>query len=301
MAAIGQKGPSTLKNATQLNKIITIRMVSVDLENITKLFQTQVIDRAPSFFGALIVFLVGWIAINIIVNGVKNSLVKKGADATLVPFLGSMTNSLLKVALIITLLGMVGVKTTSFVAILGTVGLAVGFALRDSLSNFAGGVLVLIFRPVKVGDFVELGTVSGTVKEIQIFSTILTTTDNKTIIVPNGVIANGTVINYSTQKTRRVEWIFSIDYGDDFEKAKALVQDFLSKDSRVLKDPAPFVRVGALGASSVDITVRVWANKDDYWPLFHDTLEGIKIIFDKEGLRFPFPQREISYKNAPIN
>lgn len=272
----------------------------MDPQSLQQLFQTKVLDLAPHYVGAVVVFIIGWIAINIIVGVIKNSLVKKGADATLIPFLGSLSNSLLKVALVISLLGMIGVKTTSFVAILGTVGLAVGFALRDSLSNFAGGVLVLIFRPVRVGDFIEAAGVSGTVKEIQIFSSILTTTDNKTIIIPNGVIANGTVTNYSTQTTRRVDWVFGIDYGDDFEKAKTLINEFLAKDERIHKDPAPFVRVGALGVSSVDITVRVWVNKADYWPVFHDTLEGIKVLFDREGLSFPFPQRELSYKNAPV-
>lgn len=272
----------------------------MNLQNIKDIFQSQVVDQLPHYAGALLVFLVGWVVINIIVNVVKSSLVKKGADATLIPFLGSITNSLLKVALVITLLGMVGIKTTSFVAILGTVGLAVGFALRDSLSNFAGGVLVLIFRPVRVGDFVEAGSVSGTVKEIQIFSTILTTTDNKTIILPNGVIANGTVTNYSTQSTRRIEWIIGIDYSDDFEKAKSLIKNMLEKDERVLSDPAPFVRVGALGASSVDITTRAWVKKEDYWPVYHDILEEIKKLFDNEGLSFPFPQRELTYKNAPV-
>ena len=272
----------------------------MDLNNLKNLFQTHILDQAPNYAGAVLVLILGWVAINVIVNIVKGSLVKKGADATLIPFLGSLTNSLLKVALIISLLGMVGVKTTSFVAILGTIGLAVGFALRDSLSNFAGGVLVLIFRPVRVGDFVEAGGVSGTVKEIQIFSTILTTTDNKTIILPNGIIANGTVTNFSTQSTRRVEWIFGIDYGDDFEKAKTLIRELLEKDERVLADPAPFVRVGALGASSVDITARVWVKKEDYWPIFHDTIEAVKIKFDSEGISFPFPQREVSYKNAPV-
>lgn len=266
----------------------------MSFDSIKTLFSQEIINELPHYFGALVVLAIGWIAINIIVSVIKNGLVKKGADATLIPFIGSLSNSLLKVALVISLLGMVGIKTTSFVTILGTVGLAVGFALRDSLGNFAAGVIVLIFKPVKVGDFVEAGGISGTVKEIQIFSTILTTGDNKTITLPNSKIANNAVVNYTTQSTRRVEWIFGIGYGDDFEKAKTIIRERLVKDERVLQDPAPFVRVSNLGASSVDITTRAWVLKDNFWPVYYDVLEDIKKEFDGQGISFPFPQTEIT-------
>lgn len=258
------------------------------------LLSQEILNEIPNYAGAFLVFIIGWVAINITVNVIKGSLVKKGADATLIPFIGSLSNSLLKVALVISLLGMIGIKTTSFVAILGTIGLAVGFALRDSLGNFAAGVIVLIFKPVKVGDFVEADGHSGTIKEIQIFSTIMTTTDNKTITLPNSKIANNAIINYSTQQNRRVEWIFGIGYGDDFEKAKTLIMNRLNSDERILEDPAPFVRVSNLGASSVDITARAWVSKENYWPVFHDILEQVKKEFDQEGLSFPFPQTEIT-------
>ncbi|MCF8058310.1 MAG: mechanosensitive ion channel [Bacteriovoracaceae bacterium] len=257
-----------------------------------------IIEKLPLLLGTIFIFFVGWILINITVNILKSTLVKKGADKTLTPFLGSLTNSLLKVALIISLAGMVGIKTTSFVAILGAAGLAIGLALRDSLSNFAGGVIILIFRPFKVGDLVESGSITGTVKEIQIFSTILTTGDNKTIVLPNSILANGAIINYTTQLNRRVDIVFGISYEDDFEVAKSLISDFISIDERVLKDPAPFVRVSALGASSVDITLRAWVKKEDYWAVYHDSLEGIKKEFDKSGISFPYPQSEISFKTS---
>ncbi len=268
---------------------------------VKSLVSQEFINGVPNYLGALLFLAIGWVVINIVVSFIKNSLVKRGADATLIPFVGSLSNSLLKVALIISLLGQVGIKTTSFVAILGTVGLAVGFALRDSLGNFAAGVIVLIFKPIKVGDFIEAGSLSGTVKEIQIFSTIMTTTDNKTITLPNSLVANNAVVNYSTQTTRRVEWIFGIGYNDDFEKAKKIIMEYLEKDERVLKDPEPFVRVSSLGASSVDITARAWVVKENYWPLFHDVIEDIKGEFDRQGISFPFPQREVTVINGTLN
>ena len=257
-----------------------------------------IMERVPIVLGALLGLIIGWIAINIFVNVIKNGLVKKGADSTLTPFVGSLTNSLLKVALVISLASMVGIKTTSFVAILGAAGLAIGLALRESLSNFAGGVIVLIFRPFKVGDLIEAGAFLGTIKEIQIFSTVLNTADNKTIVLPNSILANGAITNYTTQVNRRVDIVFGISYEDNFEVAKSIIKEFISRDDRVLKDPEPFVRVSALGASSVDITLKAWVRKEDYWAVFHDTLEGIMKEFDHNGASFPYPQTEVSFKNS---
>jgi len=252
------------------------------------------IEKAPLFAGALVLLIIGWIAINIFVSLFKGTLEKRKIDQTLIPFLCSVISSLLKVGLAISLIGMIGVQTTSFIAILGAAGLAVGLALQGSLSNFAGGVLVLIFKPFRAGDFIEGGGHSGTVKEIQIFSTILTTPDNKTIILPNASLANGPIVNYSTQMERRVDFVFGISYSDDFEKAKSLLLNMIEGDARILSEPEPLVRVSALGASSIDITTRAWVKKEDYWAVYFDLTENVKKTFDREGISFPFPQRDVN-------
>jgi len=196
------------------------------------------------------------------------------------------------VALIISIAGMVGIEMTSFVAILGAAGLAVGLAMQGTLQNFAGGVMILLFKPYKVGDFIDAAGHMGTVKEIQIFNTILNTPDNKIIIIPNGTLANSSMTNFSTMETRRVDFSFGIGYGDDFEKAKAIIQDIISKDERIHKDPKPFARVGELADSSVNITTRVWVNAD-YWDVHFDMIENVKKRFDAEGISIPYPQMDV--------
>ena len=186
-------------------------------------------------------------------------------ETTLRRFLNSLSNIGLKGLLLISVASMLGIETTSFIAVLGAAGLAIGLALQGSLANFAGGVLILIFRPYKVGDFVEAAGQSGIVKSIEIFSTVLTTGDNKTIILPNGSISNSAVINYSTQETRRVDLVFGIGYDDDLRRAKAVLESLINADERILKDPEPMVVVSNLGDSSVDITTRSWVNAADYW------------------------------------
>lgn len=250
--------------------------------------------NAPTYFYALATLIIGWILIGLFTSIVRRMMETRKVDGTLIPFISSLMNAILKVALVISVASMIGIKTTSFVAVLGAAGLAIGLALQGSLSNFAGGVLILLFRPFKSGDFIEASGHSGTVKEIQIFSTILTTGDNKTIILPNGPLANGPIVNTSTQERRRVDLVFGISYEDDFEKAKAIISEHLEKDERVLSDPAYFVRVTALADNSVNITVRAWTDKGNYWPLTWDLLESVKKSFDSEGISFPFPQRDVT-------
>lgn len=242
---------------------------------------------------AIVVLVIGLMVIKMITAMVGKALKARNVDATLHPFLKGLTSTILKVALFISILGMVGVKTTSFVAVLGAAGLAVGMALQGSLGNFAGGVLLLIFRPFKVGDVIEAQGYTGSVKEIGIFCTIMKTPDNKTIIIPNGPLAGGSMVNYSTEATRRVDWTFGIAYGDDLKKAEQTLIGLLNADSRILKDPAPFAKVGELADSSVNFTVRAWVKSEDYWDVHFDMIENVKLTFDKEGLNFPFPQQEV--------
>jgi small conductance mechanosensitive channel len=218
---------------------------------------------------------------------------KKDTDPSLQGFLRSMVSILLKILLFISVMGMVGIEATSFIAIIGAAGLAVGFALQGTLANFAGGVMILLFKPYKVGDFIEGAGHMGSVKEIKIFTTILNTPDNKIIIIPNAQLSNSSLTNFSTMDTRRVDFTFGIGYGDDFDKAKKVLIDLINADERILKDPEPFIALSELADSSVNIVVRVWAKGSDYWGIFFDMNENVYKSFAKEGLNIPFPQMDV--------
>ena len=243
--------------------------------------------------GAIVVLIVGLWIIKLIMKGIKKTMDKKEMDESLKPFLLSMIGILLKIMLVISVLTMVGIQMTSFIAILGAAGLAVGLALSGTLQNFAGGVMILIFKPFKAGDFIDAQGYMGVVNEIQIFITILTTPDNKTVIIPNGGLSTGAVVNYSAQETRRVDWSFGVAYGDDFDKAKVMILDLLKKDQRILTDPEPFIALGEMADSSVNITTRVWVKGEDYWGVFFDMNEKFYKNADKHGLSIPFPQMDV--------
>ena len=223
---------------------------------------------------------------------------KANVDAVLVGFLSNIVFYLLMVAVLITAVSQLGIQTTSFVAVLGAAGLAVGLALQGSLSNFSSGVLIILFRPFKVGDFVEAGGVTGVIDEIGILVTELHTPDNKGIIVPNSQIMGGHIVNFNAHETRRCDMVFGIGYGDDIDKAKGILLDILNSDERVLKDPAPVVTVSALADSSVNFNVRPWVKASDYWGVFFDTHEQVKKRFDAEGVSIPFPQRDVHIHQA---
>ncbi|MBD3652485.1 mechanosensitive ion channel domain-containing protein [Kangiella sp.] len=252
-----------------------------------------VLEYTPKVVSALVVLIVGLIIIRMIVNGVRKGFEKKNFDITLQRFLVSMISILLKAALAITVIGMLGIQMTTFVAMLGAAGLAIGLALSGTLQNFAGGVILLILRPYRVGDFVEMQGHSGTVKEIQIFNTILTTPDNKTIIIPNSPISTGSMINYSTQPKRRVDFTIGIGYDDDIDKARDVILGVINKDERVHKDPEPFIAVSALADSSVNFVLRVWADSGDYWGVYFENLEAIKKALDANNISIPYPQRDV--------
>ncbi len=247
----------------------------------------------PKVIMALLVLIIGLWIIKKVVAGFTAGMERSNTDPTLAKFLASMASIVLKVLLVISVAGMVGIETTSFIAVLGAAGLAIGLALQGSLANFAGGVLVLLFRPYKVGDFVDAQGVAGTVAEIQIFNTIIRTGDNKRVIVPNGAISNGIITNFSAEATRRVDFVFGIGYGDDIAKAKATLQRILSEDARIHSEPAPMVVVSELADSSVNFTVRAWADAGDYWGIYFDTTEKVKVVFDQEGISIPFPQQDV--------
>lgn len=242
---------------------------------------------------ALVALVIGLFIANILVSVTKRILTKSAVDPSLTSFLSSMVAMLLKVMVYITALSMLGVEMTSFIAILGAAGLAVGLALSGTLQNFAGGVMILFFKPYKVGDVIEAQSYIGSVKEIQIFVTILTTPDNKTVLIPNGPLATGSLINYTTQETRRVDWEFGISYGDDVDAAYAQLTKLIEADERILADPAPFMALKTLADSSVNIVVRVWVNSPDYWAVFFKMNEEVYKTFPEKGLSFPFPQMDV--------
>ncbi len=243
--------------------------------------------------GALVVLIIGLWIIKVIMNKVSKTMEKRNTDPSLRSFLKSMLGIVLKILLFISVLMMLGIQMTSFIAILGAAGLAVGLALSGTLQNFAGGVMILIFKPFKVGDFIEVQGYMGTVEEIQIFITILLTLDNKTVIIPNGGLSTGSLINYSTEPTRRVDWSFGIAYGDDFDAAKAMILGFFKADSRILTDPEPNIFLGEMADSSVNISARAWVKGEDYWDVFFAMNELFYKNTGKHGLSIPFPQMDV--------
>ena len=246
-----------------------------------------------NILAALAVFIIGRWVIKYLKKLILRVMEKRGVDATLTKFVANLAYVALLAFVIIAALGMLGIQTTSFIAVLGAAGLAVGLALQGSLSNFAAGVLLIIFRPFKVGDFIEGAGVAGVVEEIQIFTTQLKTPDNKTIIIPNAKITGDNIVNYTVKGTRRADMVFGIGYEDDIDKARDIITDILSKDERVLKDPPLQVAVSELGDSSVNFVVRAWVNAADYWGLVFDTTETVKKRFDAESISIPFPQRDV--------
>ena len=258
----------------------------------------QIVWELCTVFGvkiiaALAVFIIGrWVA-KMVANLIRKVMANRKVDSTLVKFVGSLTNIALLAFVIIAALGLLGIQTTSFIALLGAAGLAIGLALQGSLSNFAAGVMLIIFHPFKVGEFIEGGGVAGTVEEVGIFTTTLLSPDNKTIIVPNSNMTADNIVNYSTRGTRRVDMVFGIGYEDDIDKAKGIITETLARDERVLKDPVTKIAVSELADSSVNIIARPWVNSADYWNLFFEVTESIKKSFDAEGISIPYPQRDI--------
>lgn len=260
-------------------------------------YSSVVVDLAmeygPKLIGAIITLVVGLWVIKRISKIVQKGFEKRNIDPSLRPFLVSLINTLFKVFLVVSVLSMLGIEMTSFVAIIGAAGLAIGMALSGTLQNFAGGVIILILKPFKVGDFIEAQGYSGTVHSIQIFNTVLKTPDNLTILLPNGSLSTGAVKNYSTEANRRVDWSFGIGYGDDVAKARAILLSIFEADDRVFKDPAPFIQVGALADSSVNLTTRVWCKASDYWAVAMETNEKVYNEFNQQGINIPFPQMDV--------
>ena len=277
---------SSLLNAT----FLSAGSKGVDVEQLLSKLLDWGIEVGKDLLGAIIIYIVGRFIIKQVGRLLARILEKRKLEISVQTFLRSLVNILLNLVLAFAIVSRLGVETTSFAALLASAGVAIGMALSGNLSNFAGGLIILVFKPFKVGDYIEGQNANGTVREIQIFHTILTTVDNKVIYVPNGALSSNAITNYSKQETRRAEWVFGVEYGEDFEKVKAVLQRIIDADPRILKDPAPTIALGALSASSVDIKVRAWAKTADYWDVYFDMNKIVYDTFNKEGIGFPFPQ-----------
>jgi len=267
--------------------------IPLDVSRATRLLDAYVIPWGINIVLALLIFFIGKFIVGIITNLVKKLMGKAKVDVILVNFIGSIIKSVLLLFVVVAALDRLGVDTTSLIALIGAAGLAIGLALQGSLQNLASGVMLIIFRPFTAGDFVEAGGASGIVEQIGIFTTQIRSGDNKDIILPNGSIFGGIITNYSKRETRRVDMVFGIGYDDDIRKAKEIIASVIAADERILKDPAPLIAVGELGDSSVNFNVRPWVRSADYWNVYFDLNEKIKLSFDENGISIPYPQMDI--------
>ncbi|MGK0406911.1 MAG: small conductance mechanosensitive channel [Roseivirga sp.] len=264
-----------------------------DMKEFSSNFLDIAITYGTHFILAILLLVIGLSVIKRVVNFTRKQMQQKDIDPSLVPFLASLISTLLKALLIITAASMLGIQMTSFVALLGAAGLAIGLALQGSLANFAGGVLILILKPFKIGDFIEGGGVSGTVREIQIFYTYLTTAQGQEILVPNGALSNNSIVNYNFNPSRRIDMTFGIGYGDDIDKSKAILHQLCADEKRFLEDKGITIFVEALADNSVNIRVRGWSNTGDYWGILGDFNEKVKKAFDAADISIPYPQMDL--------
>ena len=271
-----------------------------DTKNLVSYLIEKMYEFIPNLISAVLILVVGLWMIGMINKVFKKMMVRREVEITLRKFLANLINWLLKALLFIVVIQKLGVQNSSFVAILGAAGLAVGLALQGSLSNFAGGVLILLFKPFKVGDFIEAKGIKGTVKEISIFSTSINTFGNELAIVPNGPLYNDNIINYSKEENRRANIIAGIGYSSDIKKAKEILLEIARSNEKILQDPAPVVYVAELADSSVNLSLRFWSKNEDYWDMYFFVMEEIKLRFDQNRIEIPFPQRDIYVKKSYI-
>lgn len=269
------------------------------MENTVETLTTLATTYGLRVLGAILILIVGRIVARIVRNAIRRVLERRETDPSLVGFVSSLASTLVIVVAVSAALAKFGVETASLVAVLGAAGFAIGFALQGSLSNFASGIMLLVFRPFKVGDWIEAAGVSGSVKEIQLFNTIVATGDNIRITIPNGKVYGDVIKNYSAHDTRRVDLVVGIGYGSSIPKAMELVHGLIKKEARALTDPAPMIAVSELADSSVNLVIRVWTKTPDYWGVRFDLTQNIKHSFDENGIEIPFPQRVVHHVNEP--
>lgn len=267
--------------------------VTQEASKYTEMAFDLAITWGPKVAAAIATLLIGLWIIGVFSRGIGKAMEKRDVDPSLRPFIRTLISASLKVMLFISVIGMVGIEATSFVAVLGAAGLAIGLALQGTLQNFAGGVIILLLKPFKVGDWIDTGSYAGTVHSIQVFNTYLKSPDNKTIILPNGSLANTSLTNFSAEPRRRVDWTFGVAYGDSTEKTRNVLMELINADNRILKDPEPFIAVSELADSSVNFVVRVWVEGADYWGVYFDMNENVYNTFNEKGLNIPYPQMDV--------
>lgn len=265
----------------------------MDVSQIVEFLKTQVVEYGPNVLAAVLTLIIGRIVVGILRSVIGKLMIRAKVDETLVSFTTSVAYVAMMAFVVVSALGQLGIATASFVAILGAAGLAVGLALQGSLSNFASGVLMIIFKPFAKGNFIEAAGTAGIVEEIGIFNTTLNTPDNRKIIVPNSSITGGNITNNSANDTRRIDLVAGVSYSDDLDKVRKVLEEIIAAEERILPEPAPFIGIAELGASSVDFVVRPWVKASDWWPTRCDLQETIKKRFDQEGISIPFPQQDV--------
>ncbi len=281
------------KDSVNVTKEVVTAIETGHTEQIIEKLIDLCISAGKNILIAIVVYFVGRFLISLLQRLMANMLERRKVEVSIQIFLKSTVSILLNVLLIISVVGALGINTTSFAALLASAGVAIGMALSGNLQNFAGGLIILFFKPYKVDDWIEAQGVSGSVTAIQIMHTIVTTADNKVVYIPNGAMSSGVITNYSRMDTRRVEWIVGVDYGEDIDKVKGVAESLIQNDSRILKDPAPIVALHALDASSVNVTIRVWVANKDYWDVYFEMNKKIYEEFNRQGINFPFPQLTI--------
>jgi len=271
----------------------TLPDLGFDWNQLLEVLQTRGVDLGINVAIAIAIFYVGKMVVSLVVRGLHKVMQRQEVDKTLETFVCNLVRMVLLVVVVIAAIGQIGIETTSFIAIFGAAGLAVGLALQGSLSNFAAGVLIVLFRPYRVGDFIEAAGINGVVEQVQILTTVLKTGDNKQVIVPNGQIMDSIITNYSANDTRRVDMVVGVSYDDDLDKVRDTIKELIAAEDRILDEPACTIAVSALADSSVNFVVRPWVKTSDYWGVMFDLTEAIKKRFDKEGISFPFPQQDV--------
>ena len=282
-----------VKDSTDVAKEVASAIGSGRTDLIIEKLIDMSISAGKNILAAIVVYIIGRFLISLIKRILSNVLERRNVEVSVQTFLKSLVGILLNILLIITVVSALGVNTTSFAALLASAGVAIGMALSGNLQNFAGGLIVLFFKPYKVGDWIEAQGVSGSVTEVQIMHTLITTADNKIIYIPNGAMSSGVITNYSRMSTRRVDWTVGVDYGEDIERVKAVVKALIDADKRILSTPEPMIAVQTLDTSSVNVVIRVWVENKDYWDVHFDMNQKSYDEFNKKGINFPFPQLTI--------
>ena len=286
-------------NLLTVTSVKDINLSAISWDDIVDFLTHQALDFGQKLLICIVIYIVGKKLIHLLNKALGKLMNTRKLDVSVISFLTSLINILLTVVLLITIVNILGINNSSFLALFASFGIAMGMALSGTMQNFAGGVMILLFRPYKIGDYIQAQGQEGTVKSIQIFSTILTTVDNRTIYVPNGGLSNNIIVNFNNQDTRRIEWTIGIEYGTDYDKAKSVIQNILASDKRILNEPSPLIVLKALSESTVDILIRVWVSRPDYWDVFYNINEQIYKVFADNGINIPYPQMTVHLSNIP--